>query len=238
MALTLYLAMTAAEIQNCARPPAHMAWMACHFSPYSSGISNVPELLPEGSVLILNDRIPPQGHDPDLVARQLTEAAQHLSVSRVLLDFQRPNCQETAAIAQAVAASLSCPAGITPAYAEGLACPVFLTPMLRHPLQELLKQWPGREIWLEAAIDCEGITVTEQGSHVFPAHAPDLASNCHTDEQLHCRYCLKLEDTCACFTVWRSEAELQTLLAEAENLGIECAIGLYQQLQNITDPPA
>ena len=71
MALTLYLAMTAAELQNCRQIPEHIAWMACHFSPYSSGISNVPVQLPAGSVLILNDRIPPQGHDPELVARQL-----------------------------------------------------------------------------------------------------------------------------------------------------------------------
>ena len=40
MVLPLYLALTAAEISRISSPPALCAYMACHFSPYTEGISN------------------------------------------------------------------------------------------------------------------------------------------------------------------------------------------------------
>lgn len=230
MALTLYLAMTAAEIQNCPTPPAHMAWMACHFSPYSSGISNVPQLLPEGSVLILNDRIPPQGHDPALVAGQLAEAAEQLGVCRVLLDFQRVGDPLTAKIAAAVVEALPCPVGVTAGYAAALACPVFLMPLLHKPLAEQLKSWPGREVWLDAALDCQEAVVTENGCGFTTGCWREDLPYCHEDSQLHCRYRIAVEEECARFTLWRGRQELQALLDEGERLGVGCAIGLYQQL--------
>lgn len=234
MALTLYLAMTAAELQNCRQIPEHIAWMACHFSPYSNGISNIPTQLPAGSVLILNDRIPPQGHDPELVAQQLMQATQILEVSRVLLDFQRPGCPETAAVAKAVVAAVKCPVAVTPLYAGDLDCPVFLTPQLRKPLSEQLCKWPGREIWLEAALDCEIVTVTETDSIVSAAQLPECPPVSHLDAQLHCRYFVEPENDCARFTVWRDSETLPAFLADAETQGIACAIGLYQQLNNKT----
>lgn len=230
MALTLYLAMTAAEMQTCTHLPKNVAWMACHFSPYGNGLSNIPAQLPAGSMLILNDRIPPQGHDPKIVASQLAQAAEKLQVSRVLLDLQRPDCGETEQIAQAVTRQLVCPVGVTPAYAAALSCAVFLTPQLRKPLHEQLSQWHGRDIWLEAATDCELVTVTETGSIISSGQIPDTVQTIHTDEPLCCRYCLELEDTCARFTVWRDPEQLKHLLAEADSLQVQCAVGLYQQL--------
>lgn len=231
MALTLYLAMTGAEMYHSSCMPEHAAWMACHFSPYSSGISNIPQQLPAESVLILNDRIPPQGHDPALVASQLAETAMRLSADRVLLDFQRPDCTQTAAIAEAVVATLPCPVGVTPVYAQKLACPVFLSPLLHKPLHEQLTIWAGRDIWLEAALECVQVDVTEQGSRFYPAPLPDSPPVCHTDEALHCRYFIELDEHCARFTLWRDHDLLRSVLKEAENLGVTCAIGLYQQLQ-------
>ena len=234
MALTLYLAMTAAELQNCCQIPEHIAWMACHFSPYSSGLSNVPVQLPAGSVLILNDRIPPQGHDPELVARQLQQAAEALAVGRVLLDFQRPGCPETAAIAKAAVAGCPCPVGVTVPYAQELDCPVFWTPQLRRPLSEQLENWPGREIWLEAALDCEVITITETDSVVSAAQLPKSPPDSRLDSRLHCRYFTEPGDDRVQFTVWRDLEALHTLLAAAETQGITCAVGLYQQLAKKT----
>lgn len=230
MALTLYLAMTAAEMQACTHLPKNMAWMACHFSPYGTGLSNIPAHLPPGSMLILNDRIPPQGHDPNAVAAQLEEAVAALQVHRVLLDLQRPNNEENLKIVQAITRKLHCPVGVTSAYAAGLSCAVFLSLQLRKPLSEQLEQWIGRDIWLEAAADCEIITVTETGSIISPGAIPETVQTVHTDEPLCCRYCLDLEDTCARFTVWRDSAQLNRLLAEAEKLNLQCAVGLYQQL--------
>ena len=42
MAIRQYLAMTAAEMTQAGSLPRHAAWMACHFSPYSTGLTNLP----------------------------------------------------------------------------------------------------------------------------------------------------------------------------------------------------
>ena len=46
MAIRPFLAMTAAEIRGTETLPPKTAWMACHFSPYSTGLSNLPKDLP------------------------------------------------------------------------------------------------------------------------------------------------------------------------------------------------
>lgn len=230
MALPLYLAMTAAEIQNCTQFPGHTAWMACHFSAYANGISNIPNRLPAGSALILNDRIPPQGHDPRLVAAQLAQAVEQLSVRRVLLDFQRPDLTELAAVTQAVTETLPCPVAVTTQYAKDLPCPVFLYPQLHKPLQEQLQAFFGREIWLEAATDCLQITVTAEGSRFCSVAPVDDSLFCHRDETLHCRYFTQITKDWVRFTLLRDPAALQALLQQADSLGVTCAFGLYQQL--------
>ena len=52
MAIAQYLAMTAAEMIGSTFLPQKAAWMACHFSPYSTGLCNLPSALPPGSLLI------------------------------------------------------------------------------------------------------------------------------------------------------------------------------------------
>ena len=74
MAFAQYLAMTAAEMMGNAPPAEGVAWMACHFSPYSTGLCNLPHALPPGSLLILNDRTPIHGHDASRVCRELSQA--------------------------------------------------------------------------------------------------------------------------------------------------------------------
>lgn len=78
MEIPLFLAMTAAEFRIAAEIPAHPAWMACHFSAYGTGISNLPRELPAGAMLMLNDRTPICGHDPEDVAKPLCDTAQRL----------------------------------------------------------------------------------------------------------------------------------------------------------------
>ena len=46
MAITPFLAMTAAEFRKKEDLPDKIAWMACHFSPYGLGLSNLPQRLP------------------------------------------------------------------------------------------------------------------------------------------------------------------------------------------------
>ena len=117
MGISLYLAMTAAEISACDTLPDMLAYMACHFSPYSTGLSNIPGSLPPESVLILNDRTPICGHDPKLITYQLTQALDELQCKGLLLDFQRPGCEESAVLAKQLINEVPCPVGLSAAYA-------------------------------------------------------------------------------------------------------------------------
>ena len=234
MALPVYLAMTAAEMAGNPVFPENTAFMACHFSPYSTGMSNFPEALPKGAMLILNDRTPPQGHDPQLIARQLQQLAEEMDCSSVLLDFQRPGSAETAAIARAVVQALPCPVGISECYADTLSGPVFLSvPPLHRPLQETANSWPDRELWLELALDSQVLTVKEDGSHFGPVFPAERIEPFHTDADLCCSYHITVSETEARFTLFRTPENLSMLLSKAESLGITRAIGLYQELGNV-----
>lgn len=231
MAFPLYLAMTATEFASSPSVPVHMAWMACHFSSYGTGLCNLPQSLPENAMLIVNDRTSVQGHDPALIARQLQQAAEALKFSRVLLDLQRPENPETAAIAKAIAAALPCPVASSLPYAQELDGPVFLAPPPLHSsLEEYIRPWKGRELWLEAALDAETITLTANGSRIAPLQPAKIPEPTFPEPQLHCRYHIDASPQEAVFTLYRTEQTLHSLLQEAEALGVTCAVGLYQEL--------
>lgn len=237
MALPLYLALTAAEFQNRSSLPGHTAWMACHYSPYGLGLSNCPRTLPEGAMLILNDRTPACGHDPERIARQLSELVSALQCGSVLLDFQRPESTENAAVAKTVTDALPCPVGVSEIYAHNLDCPVFLPPVPPHiPLGEYLSPWQGREIWLEAALDMERCTVTEQGAAFVSLPPGTEPAGIHTDEPLHCHYGIETGTDQIRFTLYRTREDLMGLLNRAEALGVARAVGLYQELSDFQMP--
>lgn len=230
MAIPLYLAQTAAEFASSSPKPDHMAWMACHFSPYGTGITNLPKALPPDSLLILNDRTPVCGHDPETVSDALIQAVQRLHCSGILLDFQRPACPQTAAIAKQIA-SLPCPVAVSEYYAKDLSCAVFLSaPPAHKPLAEYIRPWKDREVWLEAAVGCTQITVTEKGSSFSPVLSPAQESFPFFDEILLCKYRTEISKECIQFTLYRGKEEWPELLKEAQQLGINRAIGLYQEL--------
>ena len=230
MAFPLYLAMTAAEIQKNTPLPSHLAYMACHFSPYGTGLSNAPRGLPEGSLLILNDRTPIHGHDPVLVGTQLTAWCEEFRCQGVLLDFQRPGCAQTAALTNYLAETLPYPLAVSEAYAEALTCPVLLPPVpLDTPIGEYLSPWTGREIWLEAGLDASELTLTPSGCAVHALPFP-ITDDGLTDAALHCHYRIQTDHEKARFTLWRTEADLEALLANAHALGVTRALGLWQEL--------
>lgn len=237
MAIRPFLAMTAAEIRSISPLPDRIGWMACHFSPYSTGLSNRPKGLPAGSLLIVNDITPIHGHDPEVVAAQLLETVESCGCHGVLLDFQRPDSMETEQMAAFLANALPCPVTVSDLYAGSLSCPVFLSPLPHHiPLKEHIAPWLGREIWLEVAMDAEKILITDSGSTVTPL--PYFHDTCgHRDEALHCHYRVELLEDSARFTFWRSSEDIDTLLEEAESLGITTAVGLYQEFRQTQKPP-
>lgn len=230
MPFPLYLAMTAAELAVC-DPPSQLGYMACHFSAYSAGLTNLPTSLPPGSVLILNDRTPPMHHDPALVSEQLAQAAESLAVAAILLDLQQPYHQSTAKIVSAIAGRQTCPVVVSDIYAKDVACPVFLSaPELHTPLETALRPWEGRSIWLELATEPEGLVLTEKGCRPGFCDEADIPEDGFMDEKLCCHYRMQLQEKTARFLLWRTKEDLQQYLQKAENLGVQCAVGLYQQL--------
>ena len=231
MEIDCYLAMTAAEIASSAALPAKTAWMACHFSSYGTGLSNLPDSLPAGSLLILNDRTPWRNHDPGHIADQVEECLAALDCRGLLLDFQRPGCPEVAQLSELLSGRLRVPVGVSEPYAAGLNCPIFLPPVpLQRPLADHLAPWQGREIWLELALDSEEILLTPEGCTVTPLLPWDAPDITHRDSALHCGYSLKLKENSAGFTLSRTREDLDAMLKEAANCGVTTAVGLWQEL--------
>ncbi len=233
MVTDTFLAMTGAEILGKRSLPGNIGWMACHFSPYGTGLSNLPKELPAGSLLILNDRIPIHGHDPERIAAQLREVIEKLHCTGLLLDFQQPDSPETARITRHLSGALSCPVAVSEPYAVELDGPVFLPPLPHHvALADYIAPWHGREIWLEAALDGEVITLTEGGAEANPLSPAEFPESGHKEEVLHCHYCTELTENTAKFTLWRTNEDLTLLLEEADQMGISTTVGLYQELYN------
>lgn len=230
MAIACYLAMTAAEMRMACQPSARIAWMACHFSPYGTGLSNLPKALPPGSVLMVNDRTPIHGHDPEWIGKQLRQSVQNLGCRGVLLDFQRLEQKETAALVNYLVEKNAFPLAVSHSYAAELDCPVFLPPVpLDMGLETYLNPWHGREIWLELALDGMEISLTETGAVRKPLEWAAQQSG-QKEEKLHCHYQVTVTEQQAQFHLWRTEEDLQDLLTEAQNLGVAAGVGLYQEL--------
>ena len=229
MAIARYLAMTAEEFAGTSTIPERVAWMACHFSPYSSSLLNLPEKLPDQSLLILNDSTPPSGQDPKIIAQLVENILKAQNCFGLLLDFQRPDNPETLKIAQELL-QIGFPLCISNLYAKALDCPVFLPPPpLTVPLSEYIAPWKDRQIWLDTALSCEEITVTEKGSTFRPI---TVAPECpFEDKELHCHYHIASTEDGFSFTLQRTKEDLNNLFAEAETLGITVSVGLYQELK-------
>lgn len=231
MEICPYLAMTAAEIAARHALPEKIAYMACHFSPYSTGLSNIPGALPLGSLLMVNDRTPIGGHDPGRILEELGAAVERMECSGIVLDFQRPDYPETAELCKSLVQGLSCPVCVSHLYATELPCPVLIPPVPLDVLpEEYLSRWQGREIWLEIATDAARIRVTRQGAAIHPEAYPEEEETMHPEPQLHIAYRIEQTEDALLFHLRRSPAHLDSLLRSAQALGIHTAIGLYQQL--------
>jgi hypothetical protein len=232
MAMEPFLAMTAAEIRNISVFPGKIAWMACHFSPFGLGLSNLPRALPVGSLLMVDDVTPPHGHDPVFIAEQISAVVTDYQCCGVLLDFQRTGYDETREIAQHLLSALPCPVAVSDQLAKDLDCPVFLPPVPPSvPLEAHLTPWKDREIWLELGLDGEMLTVTELGCEVTPLPHPDLGAQGFLDEELCCHYQIATNEKSASFTLWRTKKNISKLVDEATRLGITTTVGLYQELR-------
>lgn len=227
MAFAHFLAMTSAEFDAASALPSAVAWMACHFSPYSTGLSNLPRRLPEGSLLILNDRTPMAGQDPERILAELGKTIEKLRCCGLLLDLQRPKTEETESLVRCLSEGLSCPVAAPPEYdRDG---PVFLPPVPLDVLPETyFSPWKGREIWLESALSTLCITLTSSGadrSETFPEGSTPFA-----DTNLFCHYRIETGKDLARFVLTRTAEDLDSLLKTVPQFGVSKAVGLYQEL--------
>lgn len=232
MEIPLYLAMTAAEFQRVKDLPDPLAWMACHFSSYGTGISNVPASLPPGSMLMLNDRIPINGHDPKLVSKTLCDAAQSLGCTGIVLDFQRTGCDALFDVVQAVLRQAGCPVGVSEPYAADFNCPVLMLPLPPHvSAKEALARQNGREIWLELSAEGTQISVTEEGSSYTSLSCVAFDGIIHSEPELHCHYNITVAEDRVIFQLGRTKEDQAALLETAAKLGVTGAFGLWQELK-------
>ena len=233
MVRDIFLAMTAAEIYGSERMPQRLGYMACHFSPYGRGLSNLPEQLPAGSMLILNDRIPISGHDPERIGAQLAEAVDRLACSCLLLDLQRENVEETKALCSRLLEDPPCPVGISESYAlDGAA--VFLPPVpLLISLEEHCSKWAGREIWLEVAPEYEKFSIREDGCQKMPLPYQEPDRETFREDALHCRYFQEIYADRIDFHIYRNKEDISQMLDAGRTLGITKAVGLNQQWSSV-----
>ncbi len=222
-----YLGATASEMANFQIFSKNLAYMACHFSQSSPGISNVPRKLPPGSLLLLDDQIPPAEHDAAQVITELTQAAKALNCSGVYLDFQREGYPLLAEIA-AQAESFPCPVAVSQLYSGKNRLPVVLAPAPPDmPLKSCITPWKGREIWLEVAMNSKKLILTPKGCEESPWE--EIPEQGFREERLCCHYSIQAREHEAIFYLWRTYEDTQSLIAQAQALGVTHTLGLWQE---------
>lgn len=226
----IFLAQTGGEMARF--PVANTAYMACHFSPYGVGLSNLPEALPKGSILLLDDSMPPNGHNPTVVEKEMTELIDRFGIVAVLLDFQGQLQQEAMDMVGHLTGALPCPVAVTEGYAKELGCSVFLSPTpVNMALKDYIVPWQQQGIFLEIAPEAVQFTVTEDGSTSLPfACTGELPL---ADERLHCHYNVEVFPQKAVFTLQRTKEDLAALAEEASRIGVLGTVGLYQELSQL-----
>lgn len=226
----VFLAVTGREMAEFT--PQKTAYLSCHFSPYGSGLSNLPAFLPKDSLLLVDDRMPPKEHDPNIVAKQLKEVVENFSVKCILLDFQNAPTEETEAMARHLVNTLSCSVGVTKEYGKKLQCPVFLPPPPLHtPIEKYLTPWLKQGVYLEIAPESIQITVTKDGAEFSPI--PYIAELPLYHKRLCCHYQVEVLEDKAIFTLTRSKKDLIALVQKVEQMGALGVVGLYQELKGI-----
>lgn len=230
MGIKGYLAMTAAEFLQ-SKPLLPPAWMSCHFSPWGENLTNFPQSLPQGSILIIDDSMPPTHHDALQIVKQLEDQCARLQPDCILLDFQRPNDPKTQEIVEAIVLALCYRVGVSQLYAGQLSCPVLLEcPAPGTSLETAAATFAGRELWLEIAPEGRTMILTEEGCKVSPASLDRLDSPFFFDAETSSNYHWHLEENKAIFHIQRDPSCLKKLLLQADALGFTRAVGLYQQL--------
>ncbi len=226
----VYLAATIREMEEFL--PKRAAFLSCHFSSSGQGLSNIPQRLPENSLLLLDDSMPVCGHDPAVVVKQLRDLVAQFSVQAVLLDFQGEKDAQLESMARKILQAVPCPVAITERYAKDLGCPVFLSaPPADIAAEKHLSKWLKQGVYLEIAPSKMRIEVTETGCSKMPIPFEDADRLPLRHETLCCHYDVEVFPHKAVFTLGRTKEDLAALAEKAAELGILGVVGLYQELR-------
>ena len=226
MGIPQYLAMTDGEIAACARLPPRLARMGCHFS--DDGLVELPQVLPGGALLVVDDRVPMAAQDPEHILDQLAEALEKLSCTGLLLDFQQAENAPQRELVRLLARELTVPLAAPPAYAaEG--CRLFLPPVAAdQTVEEALSPWAGEKIWLDTAPAAVRLELTKQGCTRTPLTRM-AASGKFKDPGLCCNYSIEPTPNGLQFTLYRDRCCIEAILEQATAFGAELAVGLSQE---------
>lgn len=219
-----YLAMSAAELHGF-HGPQPIAWMACRFSSHNTGLCNLPQGLPPGSLILLDDSDPIDTQDPNRVVSQLLQLCRSQAPAGVVLDLQRQKTKAAETMVRTIAKALPCPVAVTEDYANITHGPVLVSAPIHLPLPQVIAPWQGRQIWLDLPFGKQTV-LGKEISPITPLEGEDFP---HYDKFLHCRYKTEPTPRGIQFTLCRTGQMLPQLLQQAAQLGICKAIGLYQE---------
>ena len=216
MEICRYLAMTRWEMENFPVPQGFFPALL----PWEPNLADLPERLPEETVLVLHDGFPIESPGPIL------EAVEKTGCSGVLLDFQKPG-QE--AILKALVRELPHPIAVSEPYAREVGGAVFLPPCPPdRPLETHLAPWKDRQIWLDTAPEVLELTLTETGCTAKTLPSPPNSPH-FTHETLNCRYKIETFPNKLTFTLWRDKQMLEAHMEQAQALGVTKTFTLFQE---------
>lgn len=194
MPIPLFLAMTATEFSFSQKKPEHLAWMSVHFSQSGRGLSNLPPMLPSGSIIILDDQTPWDNHDLEQVCQRMTGLLLRDRAYGLLLDFEREPCPETQSLARALSQccrEIGCGIAMPQSYlTENGSC---FCPPLPCTTTWSAASFPQGPVWLDvtptaavATIGSDRVAVTPADLWECNAHAKTCAT--FRDPSLGCFY--------------------------------------------------
>ncbi len=238
MGLPIYLAFTSGELPASKTSGYSPAWLSCHFSSHGNGLSNLPEELPPGALILIDDSLLPRGHCPEMICCQLNALIEKNAAGGIILDFQRGYDQETAQVVRVLQDRITCPVAVTAAYAKESDGPVWLPPIPPNIVPgRYLSAFKGREIWLELSPSFIQITLTQSGaSQREEAFSPNEAVL--SDKKLFCHYTYQVFEDKVTFFLCRTQEDICSLIRQAESLGVRKAVGIYRELVAYLSTPA
>lgn len=228
-----YHAMTAAEWLTAPKLPEMPAWMACHFSPYGTGLSNLPKMLPADALIMVSDRISPAGHDAALMVSQLADLTAAFKPAAIVLDLEAPENDFCRELARQCCKLKNVEVAVASRYAQDLPCSVFLSAaQLWTKPEDWLQPWEGRTIWAESVLQRGLVTVTDEGAAYKELPWEEPEEGLAVDEELQVAYRIRETKDAVEVMLWRGRKELDTWMQMLKGLGISRFLGLYQQLRN------